>query len=164
MEHCCELLRHSVGCDVVAAVEYALIDLWVRGRLSPNAAPPCSDDRAVNCTQCASVLDSSNYKATRTLTLWTYESELQGPICTNLWRGEIHVLGCNNPAGQITGADAANFLKVLYKCYGIIVKDLRKKGFHISLESPVNQQLCNADFDMSATINVGVIPAVFGLD
>lgn len=66
MEHCCELLRHSVGCDVMAAVEDALVKLWVRGQLSPNGTPPYSYKDAVDCTRCSSALDSSNYKETRT--------------------------------------------------------------------------------------------------
>lgn len=154
------MLRYDVGCDIIDAVEAALIDLWMHARLAPN-----TDNNyygiPVDCAQCSSVLDRSNHKATKKLDLWMYRSEFQVPICTNHWQGQIQLCICDNPADQITGADAANFVKVLYKCYGVIVKDLRKKGFHLSLDRLVVEGRCNTKYDVAATITIGFIPALF---
>ena len=158
-------MRYNVGLDVINAMEDALIDLWMYARPSPNVpSHPGSLNIPVDCGHCSSVvLDSSNYKATQNWTLWMHSSEFQHAICTNHWEDQIQLRICQVRANQITGADPANFVKILYQCYGVIVKDLRKKGFCLSLDRPVVSEFYNQyeelEFDMSATITIGLLSA-----
>lgn len=144
LEHCCEVLRHNVGCDVIDAVEGALMNLWAH-RLG----------------FFGSTLDWSSYKSKCNLTLWMKRCEFEHPVCTDNWQSRVQL--CCSPRGpqndQIRGADAASFTKILCKCYGIIVKDLREKGFTVSMKLADD---CNKEYDMAAYISVCPLPALFG--
>lgn len=163
LEHCCELLRHSVGCDVIDAVESSLLDLWMHRPHEPFRGCTWGVDHGVYalCTQCSSVLDLNNYKRSCLLKLWMKSYEYQGPISTNHWHCQIQLCCCDNPGDQIKGADSANFAKILYKCYGVIVKDLREKGFRLSMTVPLTTKDLNKEYDMTTQITIGAIPALF---
>ena len=62
----CMMLRRSAGCDVIDAVEGALISMWVCRKHHLNNSSP-----AARCTQCSSVLDLSIFCSQRAVTLWT---------------------------------------------------------------------------------------------
>ncbi|KAL3152758.1 BTB/POZ domain-containing protein kctd14, variant 2 [Trebouxia sp. C0009 RCD-2024] len=153
LEHYCEVLRHSIGCDVIDAVEDALIDMCMR------APANHMHDQDISSAQCSNALDLNSYKSQRHVELRMMKSEFESPICTSHWGEQIRLFGVHHPAHQLTGADAANFTKILYKCYGVIVKDLEKKGFTVSVLAPqiyhrsTHQRNYNFN-DMSTTISI----------
>ena len=139
LEHCCELLRHDVGADVIHAVEDAL---WAHAPHAPNQYLTFVGggyeimNTAADCSQFSSALDKSNCNRCRSIDLYLTKAELQHPICTTALQDNIRLHVSEQPCNQMTGADVANFIKVLYKCYGIVVRDLREKGFEFVMKGP----------------------------
>lgn len=189
LDHCDGVLRQDVGCDVIDAMEDALVDLWGCWAHVPRSQPvlvfarswgddvgkmlpvtqrdhfkewvgSCGQNEPVaTCRECSSALDLSNHSAKCPLTLCMKREEFERPICTDRWQGRIRLRCCENPDDQIRGADAANFAKILYKCYGIIVKDLRDKGFTISM-SLQSRCACSNRCGLAAHITIRPIPAL----
>ena len=129
LEQCCEVLRHSVGCDVIDAVEDALVNLCMRGPVHQGEHPD------INFTHCSNALNFDSYTSERGVDLWMMKSEFETAICTRRWQEQIRLASAYYPNDQITGADAANFTKVMYKCYSIIVQDLWDKGFTLVMSN-----------------------------
>lgn len=103
LDHFCELLRHNVGCDVVGAVEDALINWWVSGVPVPNPSTARVDNWGAveGGTQCSSALDLSNYQRQCSLTLLMNRDKYERPICTDHWQGRIQLCCCDNPEHRI---------------------------------------------------------------
>ena len=160
LDHFCEMLRHNVGCDLIGAVDDALINWWVSGVPVPNPETARVDSWGVveGGTQCSSVLYLSNYQRQCSLTLFMNRSKYERPICTDHWQGCIQLYCSDKPDYRIRGADAANFAKVVYKCYGIIVRDLRDKGFTIFMSF---KRYNDKRYDLAARITIRPITAKF---
>ena len=197
LAHYCEILRQNVGCDVIDAVEDALVNLWASWAHVPRSQPefqlhkprwgnevwtlhpivpqdgfkewvmfketvktPGQGDSFVTCSQCSSALDLSNHERICPLKLCMKKEDFERPICTKHWQGRIHLRCCENPDDQIRGADAANFAKILYKCYGIIVRDLRDKGFTMSMKFD-GRCACTNKCGLAAHITICPAQALF---
>lgn len=142
LQHYCEKLRDSVGSDVIDAVEDALIRLWT-----------CTASHSAFPTAPCSAVDQTNYKVQRHMRLYAKQTEFERPIDTSHWQGPVQLCLFKKPGDQISGADAANFMKVLYQCHGIIVKDLEEMGFDLALKSSDLGSICYG-YDMATDISI----------
>ena len=120
------MARQEVGPEVLEAVEEALVGLLETVPHAKNRAwglshhYHSSGEIGVDCQQCSGPFDLKNCCNTKQWKLWMPKTAFETSICTSSWNNTVHLSAGRDQTRLVSGADAGNFGKVLYKYHGII--------------------------------------------